>query len=346
METRKLVVKIAYVLIALLVVALIALSLYQQHLIRQMTSAQEAGSSMEAEPNADTGARVKNASKTKAKTDAPAFSSDETPLADKVDGLRYQLDAAEEELDMAREDLSTELDRQAEQARTQLALTKKMLQDPAMKKMIRTTMKSTLDTIYGSLFSMLGLSDEKLEEFKELLTDQQMWAVEIAQEVLGQAPSEEERAEMKQRMENQTSAYDDQLQELLGSGDFETYDAYRERIMERQYTTSFFESLGPDEALTEVQRQEIIDAMYQARKEVEADYGVDSQDMQTAFDEAEMENRLERMSSTFERYADSARGVLTESQMQQFQSQLNQQQEMMEMQIQMASRLYGGAASD
>ena len=346
METRKLVVKISYVLIALLVVALIALSLYQQHLIRQMTGVQEAATSTEAEPNADAGAQIKNESKTKSKTAAPAFSNDGTPLANEVDGLRYQLDAAEEELDMAREDLSTELDRQAEQARNQLALTKKMLQDPAMKKMIRTTMKSTLDTIYGSLFSMLELSDEKLEEFKELLTDQQMWAVEIAQQVLGQAPSEEEQAEMKQRLENQTSEYDDQLQELLGSVDFETYDAYRERIMERQYTTSFFESLGPNEALTEAQQQEVIDAMYQARKEVEADYGIDSQDMQTAFDETEMESRLERMSRTFERYADSVRGTLTEIQMQQFQSQLKQQQEMMEMQIQMANRLYGGAASD
>lgn len=341
-ERRKLIVKIAYGLIAVLVLVLVVLTIYQQRLIRQMDSTQEASPLAEDKAIVDTGAQKQGVARIESEAKLPAADTS----ASELDTLKYQLESSEEELDLAREDLSNEIEKQAEAARNQIDLTKKMLQNPTAKKMLRSNIKSAFDSQYRDLFVALGLSEEKQEAFKELLAEQQMQTLDIGMEMLDQSLTEEQKKENAAQLENLKTDFDNQAIDILGSNNFETYDTYRESLAERQYASSFSQSLGTDDGISEAQKQNLIDAMYDARKEVDAEYGSDNENVQTSFNEIETEKQIERLNLTFERYAASADGILTDSQTEKFQDQLDQQKEMLVMTIKMASQLYGASTAD
>jgi hypothetical protein len=336
MNTRNVLVKIAYGIIAALVIVLVGLLIYQQHLIRQMADEKTSASSTvgvtaeNGNPN-DINASLKG-----------SVPSGKGVPAPEVDELIYQLESTEEELEMTRSDLADEMDKQAEKSSEFIAMQKKMLENPATRKLIRTNFENAMDTTYGDLFETLGLSDEKIQELKGLFADHQMEAMETAFDMMGQSLSEEEKKETATMLEAQNSEFEDQVKDLLGSEDYEVYEAYHDRLAERQYTTTFTDSLSDDEGLTAQQEEELIEAMYQARKEVEAEYNIGSEVEEIADPTAAMDKQLEHMDRLFESYTESARSVLSESQALQFETKMKEQQEMMKVSLEMARTLYGG----
>lgn len=85
--------------------------------------------------------------------------------------------------------------------------------------------------------------------------------------------------------------------------------------------------------------------MYEERKAVEAEYGINFDDVETAFSETALGNGIERMNRTYDGYLESARGTLSESQVQQFEIYMQSRREMMEMSIKMAQQMYGGEST-
>jgi hypothetical protein len=282
-----------------------------------------------------------NAEPVGAKNATPSVVGEKRDHSDELESLNYQLEAAEEEVDLALSELADEREKQAEFAENAKNLQKKMMQDPAMKAMMQSSMKAAMDINYGPLYEMLGLPEEQLGEFKELLFEQQMAALDIGQEILGGSPSEEEKAKVQQLMEAYKTEYDEKMSAFLGAENFDTFEAYQERLMERQTVTPFFDSLNPDEKLTEAQQQVIIEAMYEKRKTVEAEYGIDPDNLEVAFNEAVSEASIERLNQTFNGYVESVQDTLSESQAQQFEAYIQTRREMMEASIKMARQLYG-----
>lgn len=343
METRKIFQKVAYALIGLSVAVLIGISIYQYTLIRNLSDT--AGSDIPAatETTDDTNSKLMVQAEAGAvKGAVPPAAGEGRGLSDELEVLNYQLEAAEEEADMAHAELADERDKQAELAENTRALQKKILQDPAMKSMIQATMKSNMDVTYGALYARLGLSGEQLESFKELLLDQQMAALDISQEILGESPSDEKKAEIRQLMKDYETEFNEKISSFLGQEKFDTFQAFQERITERQTVTPFFDSLGPDEKLTEAQQEQLIDAMYEERKAVAAQYGTDSDEIETALNEETIANAMESLNRTYDGYTAVARNILSESQASQFETYMQSRREMMEMSVKMAQQLYGG----
>ena len=319
MNLAKLFQKTAYIVIGLAVVVLIGLTLYQRHLIKSIAdnSGEKPSAAVESGKN----------SAGSAETSGQAGAGKAPPKA--AADLAYQLDAAEEELDMAQDQLAEELQKKADLQKSMIELQKKAFQDPAQRKLIRSSMKGALDTTYGALFKGLNLSPEKLDALKELLTDRQMALADMSMEAIDAGMSQEKAAELKTRQESIESEYAGKIKAFLGEEGGTKYTAYQETIAERAVITPFLETLEGDQKLRDDQTETLIAAMQKARKEAEASLPFDESAIvsPTQLTEETISKIITHNDRVAEGYMNCAGAILSQSQVEKLQNYLAGQRE-------------------
>lgn len=346
MDTKKIIKNIAILLICLSLPVLIGLNIYQHQQIKKISNG------VTSEKSVNNGSTA-NATSVKENPEGEK-AVQVTTLAGKVkpagnsasDDLSYQIDAAEEELDMAKKQLSDEEAKKAELKKAEKELMKKSMQDPSQKKYMR----NYLGIQYGDLFKELNLSPEKLEKFKDMLVDEMMAQQNIYLEREGDTttPSKEEQKELSQRYEALNKEYETKKSELLGKDDYEKYQTYAERTGERYYVNSFMESLGSSEKLTDTQKNDLIDAMHDEAKNVRYESSNDdnSESSSNRYDEKSIARMLEFEDRQGEAYLKAAKDILPASQIEQFKTYLKQQRDMMESSIKMQALRYSAQTTE
>jgi len=336
MKIQKVFIKTAYCLIGLSILVLIVLTIFQYHQIKKISenAARETVTEDESAGEAIPGP-VEDLKERDAR--------DTTPSNKEIDELEYQLEASEEELNMAHDQLSEEQGKRATDRESARQLYKRALDDPASEKMLRTTFKGVLDINYGPLFEELNLSPEKQDEFSNILIDQQMATLDISREMLYDSPSEENKRELKQRFQEFREEYEKKISECLGPGDYITYEAYQERLPERILVNNFMELLNPDDRLSADQEKGLVDSMYEQKKDLYSELGYDPEELvfPSEMDKEKMARNMERLDRTYARYTESAGMTLNESQMEQFRKYLGQQRDMEESSLEMLRQMNG-----
>jgi hypothetical protein len=333
--------KIFIVLACLLIAALIGFIIYQHQQIKKLSQGVNSENIADNE-SAGKKAPVQGDITQNSPTQNNIPATKEKGLSDS-DDLGYQLNAAEEELDSANKQFSDEAAKKAENAENMMDLQKKMLQDPANQKMLRNTYRGQLDSLYGALYKELNLAPEKLDQLKELLTDQVMSTMDISLETLGMAPSEEKRKELQQRSEELKKENDAKISALLGDQDFKTYESHRDTLQERQIVSGFTESLGSGDKLTEAQQDMLIDSIYKERKNVYAQQGY-AEEKVTFLSEINDEGiakMMEMNDRTDDGYIKGAGATLSASQMEQFKAYLKQRRDMTESALKVSAQMFG-----
>jgi hypothetical protein len=343
MEIQKVLIKSAYCLVGLSIIVLIVLTIFQHQQIRKLSEDDATETVAKDESAGETiPGPVEIPEESITKSTAVTEIEKETHV-DEVDELEYQLDAAEEELDMVHEQLSDELSKKEEFKETVTQLQKKALSDPATIKRIRTSAKAVIDTNYGPLFEMLDLSPEKTDELKDLLVDQQMAVNDISPEILS-ASTTEEKTGVQQRYDEIREEHDLKIKELLGNTDHEKYLDYQDKLNSRYYVKGFMDSLSPDEKLTEEQKQDLIEIMYQKQEDVFSEIGYDPREQiefPSDIDEEKIAEITKNMEKIHSQSVESAKGTMSESQLEQFNNYLKNQREIYEMSLKMTSQQFG-----
>lgn len=339
METKKIIQKIAITLIVLSVVVLVGLTVYQQQQIKKLSS--QATSDVAPIDSSTDGSPGIPA--TVSRQDEAASIENRQNGSPDIEYLEDQLDAAEEELNMVQNDLSEELDKKAEMRNSMAEMQRQQLQNPATKKMIRDNLISTLQSTFGPLFEKLALSDEKQAAFLDLMADQQMEALDQYSQILGTNMSEEEKKDFAEQTKAITEKNKEEIIDLLGSENSETYLAYSERLQERQVLSQFLGTLGEENQISDSQEEALIEAMYEGRKVAEDEEMADENEAlsPTDLDEEKLARFLEALDGQNAAYLESAEEVLTEAQVEQFKSYLDQQRQMQEAALRMTSGLFG-----
>jgi hypothetical protein len=340
METKKIIKNIAIGLICLLLPVLIALNIYQYQQNKKLSdnTTSEASVNNSSTTNAivakDNTLQKATARRTTLVTRGKAAGNNE------ADEINYQLDAAEEELDTVNGQLSKEEAKKAELKKAELELHKKAMKDPSMKK----NMKTSLDFQYGDLFKKLNLSPEKLEKFKDLLVDEMIAQQNIYLESEADATtlSKEKQAEMSQRYQALNKEYEAKKIQLLGQNGYEECETYMERIGERFNVNGFMESITSGEKVTEAQKEELINAMYEERKDVKFIISdADTAESSNMYDEKSIARMLDFQDRQGEAYIKAAKGILSASQVEQFKAYLKRQRDIAESSIKLEALRVG-----
>jgi len=326
--------------LGVLVVTLGALGVYQGREIqisRDRAASAEAAAEV-ASSEAETVRGRASGSATRTST-ADAQESELARLRAKVEELETTLAAVRSEKGATDE---KDADSKSSESQPPMANIAEMLKNPAMKDMIRAQQKGAIDMQYGSLFKYLELTGEEQDALKELLVSRQMELMDAGLAMMDSEASDEEKQAKAEEMQALTEAYKEKIKELLGEDDYAIYEEFEETQPERMQVSLFKQSLGAEHALTEEQEHQLILAMHDERENFTFSSSLHDQEN---FDSSElkpevMERHMQEMIRLQENYLTRATDILSEAQLEQFGTTMEQQRAMQEMGLKMAQQMF------
>lgn len=198
-----------------------------------------------------------------------------------------------------------------------------------MKKYIR----ASLDIQYRDIFKELNLSPEKLEKFKDLLVDRATGISQLSPEIMS-ASTKEQKADLQQRYSAILAESETKAKELLGNADYQTFQEYYERSNSRYFINSFKESLDSNDQLTKDQEKALINIMYKEEQNVYSGMGYNPNktiEFPSDVKEGKVDGQLKNMEKIHLKTVENAKGVLSDSQLEQLKNYLKSRREMMEL---------------
>ncbi len=216
----------------------------------------------------------------------------------------------------------------------------KMFKDPQMKEMMRSQQKMMVGQMYGGLYKELGLSPTDEEALKKLLEDRQLALMDAGLAAMG--GSEAESTPTAGDAKSLKAKYDKQIEDLLGPKAYSAFQQYDQTVSERTVVNLFKQSLSADNALTEQQENDLVDAMYQARKDLPDNPLLNSQTRDPSqLTEDGIAQALKAQEQLQKQYADSAASILTPAQLDQFTKFQQQMSAMQAAGMKMAGQMFG-----
>lgn len=217
-----------------------------------------------------------------------------------------------------------------------------MMKDPAMRDVMRSQQKVALEMIYGDLFKELNLPPEQLDALKDLLADRQMANMDAGFAMMTGETSAEERAQKAKELEQIKGSFDKKIEEFLGANDYAVFKQYEETQTERMQVRQFKQLLPSAEPLTSEQEQELIQVMYEERKNMPNPFpGSNPPTDPKQFTEEKMAETIKVWEQSQAKYLERAATILSPTQLEQFKKSQEQQRALMQMGIKMASQMFG-----
>lgn len=254
---------------------------------------------------------------------------------DEDNELEYHLNAAKEELDMTKEQLSQELSQKEEFIKAYYQPSRSN-SDPAYKKIRRDAYTKQINEGYAPLFKKLNISAEEIDELKGIMFDRLIELDDLSEPYLN-ASTAEEKEKVLQQERDIAGKYKDRIVEFLGEEKNEIYQSYEERRSERIRLSGFMETVSPGKRINEEQTESLIDSMYEARVAV---YDEMSSLPQIASSSDLTEERIEQITKinarVNEKYVEISRGTMTPEQAEQYNAYLKQQLEIQEASLKMS----------
>ena len=189
----------------------------------------------------------------------------------------------------------------------------KMLQDPAMKKMIGEQQKAMVGMMYGPLMKDLKLTPEETEKFNALLLDNQMNAVNKGASLMqGSA----DKTALSQELAEDKKQFEAQMKEFLGDERYAQYEEFNKSLPDRMALTQLKSQFG-DNPLNEQQSSQLLTLMKEERQRATptpTDNPFGSADFNTALSEEAMNKYFAQQEQANQRVIERAVGVLSPEQ--------------------------------
>jgi hypothetical protein len=225
-------------------------------------------------------------------------------------------------------------------------LVSQMMSDPDTRKFIRDQQRVAMDQLYSPLVRKLGLSTEEATRFKDLLADHMMASSEKAMALMGDKAAGDKTKALSGLTEGQTQ-FDEEMRSLLGESRYNHYKEYQETLGERAQLNMFRQSNSGDQAITEVQADQLLALMAQEKKAVQTATGnvLPGADQAAATQAMLSEEQAGKMIETQElvnqRVYSHAGEILSPEQLQSFAQFQTNQLQMLRLGVSMARKMYG-----
>ena len=326
MDTRRLLPRISWTVIGLAFIASICLNVFQYRQGKKLDN----GFTEQVSKNSVPAVGQTTGAVTAGQKTAQPSKNVTVSGTEEVEDLNYQLQAAEDELDMVHEDLNREMDRKTELARQRREQQIQMWQSSGFKNRYRKNIASQ----NAGFFEAFNISPEDAEAFVDILLAEMIASQEFSLESSEITnPTEADRERFKQLYGELHGEYRAQKIDLLGGAVYKEYSTYQsKRYIEEYQVGGLSESLDSNEKLTDTQRTALVDALAEAQEAQIKETAAENSETENTFrfpserlDEADMERSVEYMTRRNEAYVEAARGVLAPSQVEKLEDQLDQE---------------------
>ncbi|HMJ66476.1 MAG TPA: hypothetical protein VK615_14115 [Candidatus Binatia bacterium] len=216
----------------------------------------------------------------------------------------------------------------------------KMMKDPAMKEMMRSQQKLSINMMYGSLFKEMPLTSEERSKFSELLLDEQMKSLELGEKALSGGVTN------AATVAEQTRESESELKALLGEERFAQYQNYKKEMGERMQVDEFRKQLeGTDAALQEGQTKQLVRLMREEGEQAPLAISQDPTELLANLDTAlsgdMMEKQMQRQEEINRRVLERARDILTPAQLKAYGDYQTQQLNIQRIGLKMSREMFG-----
>jgi len=201
----------------------------------------------------------------------------------------------------------------------------KMMDDPAMAKVIRDQQRTMMDSLYNPLVKRMNLTPEEAAQFKDLLADYMTKGATQATSLLG-GESATNRLAVIEKLAAEQKDFDKQVRAFLGDSRFAEYRDYQQTAGERMQLNQFqMQNMGGQSALTEPQTEQLLNLMKEEKQVVAAAYGLpmpesghDAAQLQIMLSEGGTEKIQQAQETINQRVYERAREVLSTEQLEAF----------------------------
>jgi hypothetical protein len=224
----------------------------------------------------------------------------------------------------------------------------KMMDNPAMNKVMEASQRGAVGAMYSDLIDYLGLSADEENYFMDLLMFRQMTQMDFGMKMMSGSLSDEEKKTMEEEVKDAVELVKTEMKAFLNNeedfAEFEFFEKTQgERMMLSQAEAALTES---DSALSEETYRELLEMMHEEKQNF---------DFSTDFaDETNMDMSAERFSkenihsfgNDMDRLNDNifskAQQMLTPEQLTAFEEAVTATTEMQKAQMEMAAQMFGG----
>lgn len=224
------------------------------------------------------------------------------------------------------------------------------MNSPAMRTMMATIQKRSLETRYGELFTQLQLTPEQRARFLEVLTEGQSGLTEAGLKLMSGNLGAAEQAALRQQIKELSESTEPKIRELLGDdARFALYKQFNDQQPERTQLNALKANLvqSGQPPLTAEQSTALATIMYEERKTFRyspSASGDPANPMAIPTAEA-METRHREQEQLQNRIADRAAAILSPEQLAALRRDQARQQESLKTATDVARQMLGGAQS-
>jgi hypothetical protein len=108
-----------------------------------------------------------------------------------------------------------------------------LMEDPTFATAWQAQQKARLDDRYAALFRRLNLSPQEIDAFKTLLVERQSARMDVMAAARSEGLGRENRADLRQLMQETDAEIERSIRDLLGSGRFDQYQHYERTAAQR-----------------------------------------------------------------------------------------------------------------
>ena len=223
----------------------------------------------------------------------------------------------------------------------------KMLDNPAMNKMMAASQRGALDVMYADLVDQFQLTGEEKEQFMELLLARQMNMVDLSMKMMAGNLTEEEQAALSADLKEKNDLMKKELEYFLNSADdVAEWEFYEKTMGDRMMLSQVEQSLGEsDAALSDQTYRQLLEAMHEEKTGFDFSSNLnDDENLDMSperFSPENIKSYAADLKALNEKTADRARSILTPEQFAAFMEALTASTEMQIAQLEMAGQMFG-----
>ncbi len=221
-----------------------------------------------------------------------------------------------------------------------------MMKNPAMREMAKQQQIAMIDLQYGGLFSKFQLDDTEKANFKQLLAERVGLEADMTMRLMDDKLTPQQRQAMIKAMQVAKKQNDDKVRTFLNNEpDYQSFQNWEDTKNERmQLSMGQSAFSGTGEPLSTQQEQQLVDAMYQVRKEPSSvpDMSKIENFDPRHLDAAGLDRLMAKLDADAQRVYQRASTFLTPNQMKALKTMQEQQRSMAEYGLKMSASMMNG----
>lgn len=222
----------------------------------------------------------------------------------------------------------------------------KMLENPAMNKMMEASQRGVIEAMYADLIEQLDLSEEEKKYFMDLLMFRQMTQVNFSMKIMSGTLSDEEKTAMQEELKEAAEIVKTEMESFLNNDeDYSEFEFFEQTIGERMMLSQAEAKLaGTEASLSDETYRDLLEMMHDEKESFDFSGNLQDNTNTDLSPERFSEQNIQNLASDLDRLNKNifakAKDILSPDQFEAFKDAVTTTTDMQKSQLEMAAQMF------